>query len=114
MSTKTKKRIDRLINCVKKNDVKRLEHYTRRKKYKKLHLDENSINKRGETLLHLACRHCKPDIVTFLLKNSLGDPTSMDSKGNTGLHLALKAVMKIDERNKFIAGILIHKYFSKY
>jgi hypothetical protein len=43
------------------------------------------------------------------LENSIGDPTSMDCKGNTPLHLALKAIMKIDERNEYLAG----KLFSK-
>jgi ankyrin repeat protein len=109
MSSKTKKRFDRLISCVKSNNVERLKHYARRKKYAKLHLDEIGVNKKGETLLHLACRQGKHEIVAFLLENSIGDPTSMDCKGNTPLHLALKAIMKIDERNEYLAG----KLFSK-
>ncbi len=110
MSSKIKKRFDRLVSCVKLNDVHRLEHYLKRKKYAKLHWDETSVNKRKETLLHLACRLCKHSVVTFLLQNSLGDSTSVDSKGNTALHLALKAVMKIDERNNYMAGKVLVNY----
>jgi ankyrin repeat protein len=99
-----KKRFERLVSCVKSNNVERLKHYAKRKKYAKLHLDEIGINKRRETLLHLACRQGKHEIVTFLLENSLGEPTSIDCKGNTPLHLALKAIMKIDDRNEYITG----------
>jgi ankyrin repeat protein len=109
MSSKIKKRFDRLISCVKSNNVEKLRHYTRKKKYAKLNFDEKGINKRGETLLHLACRQGKHEIVTFLLENSLGDPTAMDCKGNTALHLALKAIMKIDDRNEYITGKLLSK-----
>ena len=31
------------------------------------------VNKKGETLLHLACRLCKPQIVHLLLLNDLGN-----------------------------------------
>ncbi|KAI9555548.1 hypothetical protein GHT06_018063 [Daphnia sinensis] len=104
MTSKIKKRFDRLVMCVKLNDVQRLEHYAKRKKYAKMQLDETGINKRRETLLHLACRLGKHEIVKFMLNNSIGDPTSMDYKGNTPLHVALKAIMKIDERNQYIAA----------
>lgn len=106
MASKMKKRVERLVTCVKFNDIQRLEHFVKRKKYIKMQLDEIGVNKRRETLLHLACRLRKYEIVKFLLNNSIGDPTSMDYKGNTPLHVALKAVMKIDERNQFIAGNL--------
>ncbi|XP_057375374.1 NF-kappa-B inhibitor-like protein 1 [Daphnia carinata] len=104
MTPKIKKRFDRLVMCVRLNDIQRLEHYIKRKKYAKMHLDETRINKRRETLLHLACRLGKHEIVKFLLNNLIGDPTSMDYKGNTPLHVALKAIMKIDEKNLYIAA----------
>ena len=117
MTSKIKKRFDRLVSCVKLNDVQRLEHYVKRKKYAKLHWDETVVNKRNETLLHLACRLCKHEVVRFLLEKSLGDPTSIDSKGNTALHLGLKAIMKIDDKNSYMAGSLhtfyvIHSFIS--
>lgn len=62
------------------------------------------VNKKGETLLHLACRLCKPQIVNLLLSNNVGDPTAADSKGNTALHLALKSVMKIDQKDAYLNG----------
>jgi hypothetical protein len=62
------------------------------------------VNKKGETLLHLACRLCKPQIVRILIENDLGDPTAEDSKGNTALHLALKSVMKIDQKYDYLNG----------
>jgi NF-kappa-B inhibitor-like protein 1 len=75
-----------------------------RKKYNKLHLNEIVVNKKGETLLHLACRLCKPQIVRTLIENDLGDPTAEDLKGNTALHLALKSVMKIDQKYDYLNG----------
>lgn len=112
MTSKIKKRFDRLIMCVKLNDIQRLEHYTKRKKYAKMQLDETWVNKRRETLIHLACRLGRHKIVKFLLNNSIGDPTSMDYKGNTPLHVALKAIMKIDERNQYIEGNFIISRFK--
>lgn len=112
MSSKTKKRFARLIKCVKLSDVERLEYYVKRNKYRKMHLDETRVNKRGETLLHLACRLCKHNVVTFLLKGSYGDPTAIDSKGNTGLHLALKSIMKIDQKYEYLSGNHnLHSFF---
>ena len=88
-----------------------LLYFLIRKKYNKLHLNEIVINKRGETLLHLACRLCKPQITSLLLVNGLGDPTAEDSKGNTALHLALKSVMEIDQKDAYIPG---KKYYFSY
>lgn len=108
MSSKVKKRLHRLANCVKVGDVDRLARYIEKKKY--LDLDEAVVNDRGETILHLACRLCKPAVVAYIIENSLGDPTSRDLKGNTPLHLALKAVMKIDERCKYLSGKCMLSY----
>lgn len=115
-SSKVSKRMERLASCVKANDVDRLEYYFKRKKYGRLNWDENAVNSRAETLLHLACRLCRPHIVTFLIKHSLGDPTARDLKGNTPLHTALITVAKIDDKNEFISGIILFKslFFIKY
>ena len=110
MSSKSKKRLERLSSCVKANDVDRLESYLRRKKYARLDLDEAVVNKRGETLLHLACRLIKPHIVQLLITHSLGEPTSRDLKGNTPLHAALIAVMEIDDKHDYLSGLWLTRF----
>lgn len=104
MSSKYRKRRERLSRCVKTNDVDRLSSYLQRKKYSKLDLDEAVVNKRGETLLHLACRLIRPHVVELLTKLSLGEPTSRDLKGNTPLHTALIAVMQINDSHEYQSG----------
>jgi len=47
------------------------------------------------------------------LNNLLGDPTAEDLKGNTALHLALRAVMKIDQKDAYLIGSTLKIYFLK-
>lgn len=107
MSSKVRRRLDRLATCVQSNDTDRLESYLKRRKYAGLNLDEAVVNHRGETLLHLACRLCRPNVVKLLFARSLGDPTARDLKGNTPLHLALNAVSKIDSKHEYLSGMLV-------
>jgi len=109
---KRKKRLKKLSSCVKYNDLKRLKYYIKRRKYSKLNLTSAVVNKKRETLLHFACRQCKPNIVTFLLKNHICDTAASDQNRNTALHSALKSVLKIVEKEQFIEAyknlILLH------
>ena len=105
MSSKSKlaKRYKRLISCVKKNDAKRLKYYLERTKYSKLQIKDAVVHEpRQETLLMLACRLSKPKIVQLLLDNGLFERGSRDFKGNNAIHLALKSVLKITEREEFL------------
>lgn len=106
------KRLKRLSYCIECGDLKGLKHYLRREKYCKLNLSQAIVNKKNQTLLHLACRFCKPDIVNFLLQNSICDPGVGDHKQNLPLHLALKSVLRIVERKEFVEGK--QNYLAKF
>ena len=103
--SRVSKRFDRLIICVRSNDVKKLKHYVKRKKYYKLNLERAPLNRRKESLLLLASRLTKVDVVSFLLNHSIYDPRTRDIQGNSALHLALKAVLKIHDREEFTEGM---------
>ena len=51
--------------------------------------DINAINKKGETILHLACYQSDSQFLSFLLDRGI-DPNIQDSNGNTCLHLLAK------------------------
>lgn len=106
--SKLKRRLGKLSKLIEKNDVRKLELSLQKRKYLELPLREAGINKRKETLLHHACRLCRPQAVRLLIQHALADPSVVDLKGNTALHLALKAVMKIDQKDAFVSGIFLY------
>jgi len=98
------KRLKRLSSCVECGDLKRLKYYLSRGKYAKLDLSGPVDKKKKQTLLHLACRFCQPDVVKFLLQNSICSTHSRDYKRNLPLHLALKSVLRVVGKQEYSKG----------
>jgi len=96
------KRLKRLSSFVEYGDLNRLKYYLKREKYSKLDLSRAVVNKKNQTLLHVACRFCQPEIVKFLLDNSICDVHASDYKENLPLHLALKSILRIVGKREFV------------
>ena len=80
---------DELLDCIKEDDVDRLDGVLRKIEYKGISFYEQKINHKEETLLHYSCRKCKTNVIEYLLSNSVCTPVSVDCNGNTPLHLLL-------------------------
>ena len=107
------KRLKRLSSFVEYGDLNRLKYYLKREKYSKLDLSRAVVNKKNQTLLHVACRFCQPEIVKFLLDNSICDVHASDYKENLPLHLALKSILRIVGKREFVKGTpKVLNYFS--
>lgn len=100
---------DELLDCVESDDVDKLHECLRKKEYAGTSFFEAKINEREETLLHYACRHCKSDIMEYLLSNSICNTLSKDCNGNTPLHLLLKTILLIDLKEDFTKGMTLLK-----
>lgn len=106
--------LDELLDCVNEDDIDRLDDCLRDKWYASTSFYDAKINKEKETLLHYACRLTKPNVIEYLLSNSICNPLSVDCNGNTPLHLLLKTVLLIDVKENFMKGILIQNLYHSF
>ena len=53
-------------------------------------IDPNAKNRSGDTLLHLACRNLKLQVVRLLVRDARCKALEKNEKGDTALHVACR------------------------